>query len=91
MTPLCRSSDPIESFQAADRVHEFKGADHKAIVYALKTFGPRGADQIGAIVDRPGHAVGKRLKELHTLGQIELTGRSVKSDSGRMQREWKVA
>lgn len=91
MNPLCRASDPIESFQAAERVHEFQVADHYSILAALHNFGPGGADRIGRLINRPGHAVNKRLNELYKKGQIELTGRSVKSDSGRAQREWRKA
>lgn len=88
--PLCRASDPITSFEAADRVKEFRAADQYAILAALHNFGPGGADSIGALINRPGHAVGKRLKELHDAGRIALTGQSVRSDSGRRQREWRA-
>lgn len=86
--PLSRATDPLESFQAADRVKEFKLRDQTAILSVLKTFGPGGADFIGSHCGRPGHAIGKRLKEMADSDQIVLTGRVVKSASGRAQREW---
>ncbi len=88
--PLSRATDPLESFQAADRVKEFKLQDQTAILSVLKTFGPGGADFIGGHCGRPGHAIGKRLKEMADSEQIILTGRDVKSDSGRNQREWRI-
>ena len=33
--------------------------------------------------------VSRRLKELQTLDLIELTGKEVKSNSGRAEREWR--
>jgi hypothetical protein len=87
-TPLCRASDPITSFMAADRVKEFQVADHYAILSVLLNFGPGGADRIGRLCNRPGHAVNKRLNEMKKKGFIRLTGKLVRSDSGRMQREW---
>ena len=86
--PLARASDPLTSFEAADRVGEFKVADFARILTALKTFGPGGADFIGSRCGRPGHAIGKRLREMADCELITLTGRKVKSDSGRNEREW---
>jgi hypothetical protein len=48
-----------------------------------------GKDGIGARTQLDGHAVGKRLPELQRMGLIGLTGRTVKSDSGRAEREWR--
>ena len=74
--PLCRATDPIESFQAADliKTHE------RLIVSVLEQYGPAGVDGIAWRCKLSAHAIGKR---------IALTGRSVKSDSGRSQREWR--
>ena len=90
MTPLCRSTDPVESFQAADQAADLIKSHERLIVAALE-HGPCGVDAIARLCNLAGHAVGKRVSALHTSGRIELTGQSVKSDSGRAQREWKVA
>jgi len=48
-TQLCRASDPITSFESADRVKEFQ-ADHcTRILAALKRMGKAGAEQLGAM------------------------------------------
>jgi len=88
--PLCRASDPITSFMAADRVQRFKESDKALIIKTLSYHGPCGVDRIGALCGRPGHAIGKRMKELREEGKVELTGRWVDSDSGNVEREWRI-
>ena len=88
--PLCRASDPLTSFEAADSARRFKESDKTLIIKTLSYHGPCGVDRIGALCGRPGHAIGKRMKELRELGQVEKTGRDVKSDSGNDQAEWRI-
>ena len=88
--PPCRANDPLESFQAADQAADLIKSHERLIVAALEQHGPGGVDAIARLCKLTGYAVGKRVTALHTSGRIELTGRSVKSDSGRMQREWRV-
>ena len=64
LLPLARSSDPITSFLAADRVKEFRTAQHQQIMLALLTLGKGGAEQIGDLIDLDGYQVRKRLSEL---------------------------
>lgn len=87
-----RTSDPQTSHQAAEQSVRLTKAHEDAIVVALVTFGPGGADRIGklCVPKLSGHQVGKRLTDLARRGAIEPTGRTVKSDSGRAQREWRV-
>ena len=89
--PLCRATDPVESFMAVDQAADLIKSHERLIVAALEQHGPCGVDAIARLCKLTWHAVGKRVSALHTSGRIELTGRSVKSDSGRMQREWRVA
>ena len=88
MLPLARGSDPLTSFQAADSIKLFKRSHEQRIVRILKLCGPMGVDSIASSVLLEPHAVGKRMKALHERGEVALTGRTVKSDSGRNQREW---
>jgi len=37
-----------------------------------------------------GNQVARRLNEMKIIGLIELTGNTVKSNSGRNEREWNV-
>ena len=91
MLPLARGNDPFTSFQAADSARDFISSHEKEIVFVLSHAGPMGVDRIGQMLCLTGHAVGKRMTALHKRGEVALTGRTVKSDSGRKQREWMVA
>ena len=86
--PLARGNDPLTSFQAADSAKDFISTHERDIVNALKALGAMGVDQIADAIALYPHAVGKRMTALHKRGEVALTGRTVKSDSGRNQREW---
>ena len=86
--PLARASDPITSFQAADRVDEFRASQERLIVSVLEQYGPGGVDAIATRCRLTSHAVGKRMVALERNGRISLTGRVVKSTSNRSEREW---
>ena len=88
--PLARSNDPITSFEAAESVCSFIDSHESRIILHLSRNGPMGVDFIAAHADIDPHAVGKRMKALQERGVVELTGRTVKSDSGRNQREWRL-
>ena len=83
-----RRSDPATSHAAAARVTEFAGEHHAAILTALAV-GPAGASGIAARCGLSGHQVNKRLTELARTGRIVETGRTVRSSSGRGEREWR--
>ena len=87
-TPLCRASDPITSFESADSAKEFISSHETRILIHLNRQGAMGVDAIGFYAGIEPHAVGKRMTALHKRGEVALTGRTVKSDSGRNQREW---
>ena len=88
MLPLARGNDPLTSFQAADSAKAFIRTHEKNITIALSMCGPACVNKIAKIADMEPHAVGKRMKALLESGEVALTGRIVKSDSGRNQREW---
>jgi len=88
--PLARASDPVTSFESAARVDEFRASQERLIVSVLEQYGAMGVDGIAARCRLTGHAVGKRLVKLQREGRIALTGRIVKSTSGRNEREWSV-
>lgn len=88
---LARASDPITSFESADRVREFAASQELLIVSVLAEHGPLGVDAIAVRCRLTGHAVGKRMVALERNGRIVLTGRTVKSTSDRNQREWASA
>ena len=88
--PLARASNPITSFQAAYEAKAFIASQERLIVSVLAEHGPLGVDAIAARCRLTGHAVGKRMHKLEQEGRIVLTGRIVKSTSGRSEREWRA-
>lgn len=88
--PRVRSSDPVTSFEAAEQIKESAKQHHQVILECLKTHGALGKDGIASLTKLDGNQVARRLSELKTLGHIQLTGKTVKSNSGRNEREWSV-
>lgn len=84
-----RSSDPITSFQAADSIKEVASNHFQTILEALKKHGPMGKDGIAQKTGLNPNAVARRLPELQKLDLVATTGKTVKSLSGREEREWK--
>jgi len=83
-----RSEDPITSFQAADEIKQV-APQHMAMIHeVLLKHGPLGKDGIAYFTTLNPNAVARRLPEMKKLGMVELTGKVVKSDSGRSEREW---
>ena len=86
--PRVRANDPITSFEAADSIKEIAAEHCLKIIQALKEHGPMGKDAISAKCGLDSNQVARRMRELEIQGHIELTGRKVKSKTGRMEREW---
>jgi predicted ArsR family transcriptional regulator len=84
-----RANDPITSFQAADSIKDVAKMHSDVIVAGLKRFGSMGKDQIANNTGLQPNQVSRRLSELEEIGLIELTGKKVKSNSGREEREWR--
>jgi predicted transcriptional regulator len=89
--PLARSNDPVTSFEAAESARAFIPTHENIILEVLGHAGPSGVDKIAGYAGLEPHAVGKRMKKLEGLGLACLTGKDVDSDSGRKQREWRIA
>jgi predicted transcriptional regulator len=89
--PLARSNDPMTSFEAAESARAFIPTHENIILEVLGHAGPSGVDKIAGYAGLEPHAVGKRMKKLEALGLARLTGEYVPSDSGRNQREWRLA
>jgi transcription initiation factor IIE alpha subunit len=84
-----RREDPITSYQAADSIKEVAPKHFKIILEALKEHGPMGKDGIASKTGLNPNAVARRLPELQKLDLVTTTGKTVKSLSGREEREWK--
>jgi len=90
-TPLARNSDPITSHMAADASKALREKHHAAILLCLRYLGRMGKDEIAAHFNcMTGVQVARRLPELQKLGLVRTTGRLVRSDTGRLEREWEA-
>ena len=87
--PRVRSTDPVTSFEAAESIKP--SVHYQTILECLQTHGALGKDGISAKTSLDGNQVARRLNEMKIIGLIELTGNTVKSNSGRNEREWNVA
>jgi transcription initiation factor IIE alpha subunit len=89
--PRVRNADPLTSYQAAESVKEFAKQHQSIIFMCLLNNGALGKDGISKLTGLDSNQVARRLAELQRQGQIALTGRTVKSKSGRNEREWHVS
>ena len=86
--PRVRSTDPLTSFEAAEAIKPVVSQHHQVILECLQKHGSLGKDGIASLTNLDGNQVARRLNEMKVLGLIELTGKTVKSNSGRNEREW---
>jgi predicted transcriptional regulator len=84
-----RTSDPTTSYEAADSAKDLASRHAGLIVDCLEKYGALGKDGIAAQTGLESNQVARRLNELSNMNLIELTGRTVKSKSGRNEREWR--
>jgi hypothetical protein len=87
--PRVRTSDPVTSHMAAASITDV--SNHYAqILEALSTIGPLGKDGISFYSRLDRNQISRRLNEMQKLGLISLTGKTVKSNSNRQEREWTI-
>jgi predicted ArsR family transcriptional regulator len=84
-----RATDAITSFKAADSIKDVAKMHQEVIVACLQRFGPLGKDGIAERTGLESNQVARRLSELEKMDLIEQTGLTVKSNSGRSEREWR--
>ncbi|CAB4154029.1 hypothetical protein UFOVP626_55 [uncultured Caudovirales phage] len=87
--PRVRSSDPATSHQAAASITDVR-SHYAQILEALSTIGPLGKDGISFYSKLDPNQIARRLNEMQKLGLIRLTGKTVKSNSNRQEREWTI-
>ena len=88
--PRVRNTDPLTSWQAAGSAKDLASRYARLIVDCLEKYGALGKDGIAAQTGLESMQVARRLHELERDGEIKLTGKVVKSKSGRMEREWRI-
>ena len=86
--PRVRSTDPLTSFEAAEAIKPVVSQHHQIILDCLQRYGAMGKDGIAAMTLLDRNQVARRLNEMKVIGLIHLTGNTVKSNSGRNEREW---
>lgn len=79
----------MTSVEASDKV-DFAGDHIQKILECLAQHGPLGKDGIATRTKLDGNQVARRLSEMAKLNFIELTGETVKSNSNRNEREWRL-
>ena len=85
-----RSSDPVTSYEAADAAKDLASKHFSTIVDCLQAHGALGKDGIARHSGLEANQVARRLNELQKMNLIQLTGRTVKSQAGRNEREWRA-
>jgi predicted transcriptional regulator len=88
--PRVRDNDPITSFEAADSAKELSAKHWNVISECLKEHGPLGKDGIARLTGLDGNQVARRMNEMKVMNMVFLTGKTVKSNSNRNEREWTV-
>ena len=88
--PRVRANDPMTSYEAADSIKDIAKQHHDIILECLITHGALGKDGIALHTKLDSNQVARRLSELARRDLIELTGNTVKSNTGRNEREWKA-
>jgi len=86
--PRVRAHDPLTSFEAAEAIKPVVSQHYQTILDCLQKHGSLGKDGIASLTNLDGNQVARRLNEMKVLGLIYLTGKTVKSNSGRNEREW---
>ena len=88
--PRVRKDDPETSHQAAESIKPVVNKHYKIILECLEAHGALGKDGIAHHTHLDSNQVARRLNEMLKIGLIKLTGKTVKSNSGREEREWTV-
>jgi predicted transcriptional regulator len=89
--PRVRANDPVTSFEAAESIKESVSEHHQIILDCLIKHGALGKDGIAARTNLDSNQVARRMNEMRVLGLVMLTGNTVKSNTGRNEREWQAA
>lgn len=89
--PRVRANDPVTSFEAAESIKDAVLEHHQIILNCLIKHGALGKDGIAARTKLDSNQVARRMNEMRVLGLVMLTGNTVKSNTGRNEREWQAA
>lgn len=88
MFARARNDDPWTSHAAADKVANDQ--HFEKILNTLRKHGPLGKDGIARMAGLRPDQVWRRLSEMEHACLIRQTGKTVRSDAGRQEREWNI-
>jgi len=88
--PKARNSDPDTSHQAAASVEDSAETQRRSVQYILRTYGPKIADEIDALLGWRVTTAGRRLPELRALGLVEMLPETGATRSGRQAHLWQA-
>jgi predicted ArsR family transcriptional regulator len=83
-----RKQDPITSHLAAESIKQTASQHFQLIHECLREHGPLSKDGIARHTGLTGNQIARRLSEMEKMKLIKETGKLVKSDAGRKEREW---
>lgn len=86
--PLARNEDPVTSHQAAMSMTESASKHAMMILDALYKNGDMSPTGIAEYLGLDRAQVFRRMSELERRGFVYPTGRTLRSPSGRGEREW---
>lgn len=79
---LARSTDPIQSHDAADRARQFASGHRALILEALRKHGPLTAHGVAAVTNLTPEKVDRRRHELVSAGLVRLLDEQRRTPSG---------
>ena len=87
-----RTLDPTTSHEAALSIKKTAPLHMHKILECLVEHGPLGKDGIARLTGLNGNQIARRLPEMARMTPplVKETGRTVSSDAGRQEREWKA-
>jgi len=88
--PKARTSDPDTSHQAAASVEDSAETQRRSVQYILRTYGPKTADEIDAVLGWRVTTAGRRLPELRALGLADMLPETGATRSGRQAHFWQA-
>ena len=86
-----RTLDPTTSHEAALSIKKTAPLHMHKILECLVEHGPLGKDGIARLTGLNGNQIARRLPEMARMTPplVKETGRTVSSDAGRQEREWR--
>jgi len=86
----CHASDPITSYEAAERVHEFASRHNEIIFHVLLKHGCLTSEEVSLYCYLDRWQVARRLSEMALKGLVLRTKETRKTSTGRNSVIWRI-